>query len=106
MKDDLPPFAGNTYEVTYGELVAINAYAADTCKLRYEITAGPLKGNSAEVEYQWRSIDGETFVISWQENDKATVVHLDNFSREASEAFFTTSDLQFFRMQGKVRLKA
>lgn len=42
------------------------------------------------------------YVISWQEADGATVVHVDDFVNERSMAFFTASNLTFHHMQGQL----
>jgi len=42
-------------------------------------------------------------VISWQEADGSTVVHIDDFETGCSLAFFTTPDGQFFRLEGNLR---
>ncbi|PKA38792.1 adenylate cyclase, partial [Rhizobium sullae] len=94
------PFAGRTFEVDYGDLVATNAYAADRNILTYEITAGPLTGATAQVAFEWKELDGGNFVISWQEADGSTVVHVDNFEKASSLSFFTTPNAEFFRLSG------
>ena len=94
------PFAGRTFEVNYGDLVATNAYAADKNSLTYEITGGPLKGAAAEVAFEWTELDGGNFVISWQEADGSTVVHVDNFEQGSSLTFFTTPKSDFYRLSG------
>ena len=40
------PFAGRTFEVNYGDLIATNSYAADKNSLIYEITHGPPEGRN------------------------------------------------------------
>ena len=40
------------------------------------------------------------YAISWQEANGATVVHIDDFIRGRSQAWFTAADLAFYRMQG------
>ncbi|WP_331375089.1 MoaF-related domain-containing protein [Sinorhizobium chiapasense] len=97
------PFAGRTFEVDYGDLVATNAYSGEKNSLTYEITDGPLKGATAEVAFEWKELDGGTYVISWQEADGSTVVHVDNFERGSSLTFFTTPQSDFYRLSGTLR---
>lgn len=97
-----PPFAGRTYEAAYDELTALNAYADDGETMRYEILTGPYQGATGEIRYRWNAIGDGVFVISWQETDGATVVHVDDFSRGTSQSFFTTPALEFLRMQGSL----
>ncbi|AGW92829.1 MULTISPECIES: MoaF-related domain-containing protein [Cupriavidus] len=95
-----PPFAGRSYRVDYEGLSAHNIYAEDGRSLRYAIVSGPYAGASGEAACEWRQVAEGIYVISWQEANGATVVHVDDFARGQSQAFFTTPDLQFVRMQG------
>ena len=76
---------------------------ADGRALAYEITRGAMTGNAATVGFEWRQLSGPSFVISWQEADGSTVVHVDDFEGGSSLAFFTTPDGQFHRLEGKLR---
>ncbi|MEQ5837884.1 adenylate cyclase [Paraburkholderia acidicola] len=97
------PHSGKTFLVSYGDdLGAINAYSADGKILRYEIVKGPYKGATAEVEFEWTALGEDAYLISWQEADKSTVVHHDDFARGQSKVFFTTSQLVFYRLQGRL----
>ncbi|MBR8455951.1 adenylate cyclase [Burkholderia dolosa] len=98
-----PPFAGKTYEVRYDGLTAVNAYADDGIRLRYEITEGPFAGAKGEVAYTWQHVAGDVYAISWQEADRATVVHIDDFAGGTSRAFFTAPSLDFYRLDGSLR---
>ncbi len=97
------PFAGRTFEVDYGDLIAMNSYDANENSLIYEIIHGPLKGATAEVSFEWQELDGGDFVISWQEADGSTVVHVDNFDKGKSLSFFTTPTADFYRLSGSLR---
>ncbi|UCO96073.1 adenylate cyclase [Metapseudomonas lalkuanensis] len=95
-----PAFAGRSFRVDYDGLSAHNLYSADGSRLRYAIVSGPCAGAQGEAECQWREIAEGIHVISWQEADGATVVHVDDFANGRSQAFFTATDLSFQRMQG------
>ncbi|QEY62698.1 adenylate cyclase [Metapseudomonas lalkuanensis] len=95
-----PAFAGRSFRVDYDGLSAHNLYSADGSRLRYAIVSGPCAGAQGEAECQWREIAEGIHVISWQEADGATVVHVDDFANGRSQAFFTATDLSFHRMQG------
>jgi hypothetical protein len=98
------PFSGRSFEVDYGNLTATNLYGADGSSLAYEITTGALKGSAATVGFEWQHLHEETYVISWQEADGSTVVHVDDFKAGRSLSFFTTTDGQFFRLEGTLTL--
>ncbi|MBU9578025.1 adenylate cyclase [Ralstonia mannitolilytica] len=100
----LPPFAGNTFEVGYEGLTATNAYADDGIRMRYAITEGAFAGAEGEVAYTWQHVAGEVYVITWQEADRATVVHIDDFAAGTSRSFFTAPSLDFYRLEGSLRL--
>lgn len=95
-----PQFAGRGFRVDYDGLSAHNIYATDGQSVRYAIVSGPYAGASGESPCQWREIADGVYVISWQEANGATVVHIDDFSGGTSMAFFTATDLSFHRMQG------
>ncbi|KAB0638127.1 adenylate cyclase [Burkholderia stagnalis] len=99
----LPPFAGKTFAVRYDGLTALNAYDGSSLRMRYEITEGPYAGAKGEVAYAWQHVAGETYAISWQEADRATVVHIDDFAAGTSRSFFTASSLDFHRLEGSLR---
>lgn len=97
-----PPFAGKTFEVRYHGLTATNAYAEDGIHMRYEITEGALSGAQGEVAYMWQHVAGELYAIAWQEADRSTVVHLDDFAAGTSRSFFTAASLDFYRLEGSL----
>ena len=97
---DRPLFAGRGFRVDYDGLSAHNIYAADGQSVRYAIVSGPYAGASGESPCQWRQLADGVYVISWQEANGATVVHVDDFDGGQSMAFFTATDLSFHRMQG------
>jgi len=99
----LPPFAGKSFEVRYDGLTAINAYAEDGIHMRYEITEGDFTGTKGEVTYTWQHVAGEIYAISWQEANRATVVHIDDFAAGTSRSFFTAPSLDFYRLEGGLR---
>ncbi|MCY1267852.1 hypothetical protein D9M68_267320 [compost metagenome] len=96
----LPAFAGRSFRVDYQGLSAHNRYSVDGSFIRYAIVSGPYAGAEGEAACQWREIAEGVYVISWQEADGATVVHVDDFANGHSQAFFTATDLSFHRMQG------
>ncbi|WEJ69833.1 adenylate cyclase [Pseudomonas sp. PSE14] len=95
-----PLFAGRGFRVDYDGLSAHNLYSADGNSIRYAIVSGPYAGARGEAACQWQEIGDGVYVISWQEADGATVVHVDDFANGRSQAFFTATDLSFYRMQG------
>ncbi|SEI97363.1 MULTISPECIES: adenylate cyclase [unclassified Variovorax] len=98
------PFVGRTFEVHYGDtMTALNIYAADGQTMRYRVTAGPFTGATAEVRYQAEPLGAGLYALSWQEADKGTVVHVDNFDVGHSCSYYTTAALEFVCMAGTLR---
>lgn len=97
-------FVGRTFEVRYGDtMTALNIYAADGRTMRYQVVAGPFKGATAEVHYQAEAIGPGLYALSWQEADKGTVVHVDDFAAGRSRSYYTTAGHEFVRMAGTLR---
>lgn len=103
MENRIAPFAGKTFEVRYQGLTAINAYASDGTHMRYEITEGALSGAHGEVEYAWKEVASQVFAIVWQEVDRSTVVHVDDFGKGVSLSYFTTPKNELVRFEGSLR---
>jgi len=95
-----PIFAGRSFRVDYDGLSAHNMYSADGTTVSYAIVSGHYAGSSGESPCQWQEISEGVYAVSWQEANGATVVHIDDFIRGQSKAFFTAADLSFYRMQG------
>jgi phenolic acid decarboxylase len=101
-RSSLPPFAGGSFLVTYPSLTATNTYSADSQTVSYEIVAGEGAGARGSAEYEWSRVGSGLYVISWQEESGATVVHIDNFEAGTSQSFFTTPQLALYRMEGQL----
>ncbi|MDL2408207.1 adenylate cyclase [Rhizobium calliandrae] len=94
------PHAGESFIVNYPGITAKNTYSSDGATVRYEIIEGAYEGASAEVTFEWTAVGDDVFLISWQEADGATVVHLDHFRAGQSDTFFKTAKLDFIRLRG------
>lgn len=97
-------FIGRSFEINYGAaMTVLNVYADDGETMRYEVTAGPYKGASAQVRYEFEEIGPGLYALSWQEADQGTVVHIDDFTAGRSRSFYTTARNGFVRMAGILR---
>ena len=97
------PFVGHTFRIQYGPaMTVLNAYAEDGHTMRNEVTEGEYAGATAEVQYKAVELAPGLFALSWQEADKGTVVHIDNFAAGTSRTFYTTAELGFLRMEGSL----
>ena len=96
-------FVGHTFRIQYGPaMTVLNTYAEDGRTMRYEVTEGEHAGATAEVQYTAVELAPGLFALSWQEADKGTVVHIDNFAAGTSRTFYTTAELGFLRMEGSL----
>jgi len=96
-------FVGHTFRIQYGPaMTVLNTYAEDGRTMRYEVTEGEYAGATAEVLYTAVVLAPGLFALSWQEADKGTVVHIDNFAAGTSRTFYTTAELGFLRMEGSL----
>ncbi|MEQ9946399.1 MoaF-related domain-containing protein [Pectobacterium aroidearum] len=66
MEDQHRPFVGKRYIFDYNGFVAHDHFVDDKI-LRFEVTAGPVKGHTGEVRYQAEEIAAGIYLISWQE---------------------------------------
>ena len=82
----------------------LNVYADNGRTMRYAVIAGAFTGASAEVQYDAIEIAPGVYVLSWQEADRGTVVHVDDFPGGVSRSFYTTATNDFARMAGTLAL--
>lgn len=99
---NLPSFVGKTFVFDYGDLVAHDHFVSDTL-LTFEVVGGPFAGVRGEARYEAHEIAPDVWMITWQEADGATVVHVDDFARGISHSNFTDAKLGFHRMLGSLR---
>lgn len=97
------PHAGKSFTLNLADsLQVINAYSQDGTHVYIEFLNGDQKGTKMDVPFQWKALSDGNFLISWQEADKSTVVHCDNFEQNKSHAFYTMMDGSFFVMEGSI----
>lgn len=98
-------FAENFITVSYDGLVATNKYNTDASHVEYEIIEGPGKGSKGKSSCEWSEVSEGVYLISWQEDSGATVVHLDDFKKCTSMTFFSTANNEFYRLKGTLVVK-
>ncbi|AIA49947.1 MULTISPECIES: MoaF-related domain-containing protein [Serratia] len=97
------PYAGQSFTIKMDNGLEVkNAYHASENTITVEFLNGELRGTIMNVPFQWRSLADGYFMISWQESDKNTVVHCDNFEKHISYAYYTTMSGDFYVMEGKI----
>jgi predicted homoserine dehydrogenase-like protein len=97
--DSFPVHA--VYELEFPEFTAeISVLSAQ--ELQYEIKEGRYERQEV-VNYQAFQLRPGVFVISWQEKDKSTVVHIEDFENKKIYSFGTPADHSFIRTIGNIR---
>lgn len=97
------PYANRKFKMQMDNgLEVTNAYSGDGKTLSIEFLNGALKGTTMSVPFTWKAVTDKHFLISWQETDKSTVVHCDNFADKKSYAYYTMMDGSFFVMEGVI----
>lgn len=97
------PYAGQSFTIQMDNgLEVVNSYSSDGATIEVAFLSGDLKGTVMTVPYTWKPLAGDNYLISWQESDKNTVVHCDNFEQHLSYAYYTTMSGDFYVMEGKV----
>ena len=96
------PYAGKSFQLVLGDLTVTNSYAADGLNISIEFLNGDLQGTTMTVPFKWKYLSDGNYLISWQESDKSTVVHCDNFENKQSHAFYTTMNGDFYVLEGSI----
>lgn len=97
------PYTGKKFIITMDNgLEVINHYLEDGKTIEIEFLSGDLKGIKMQSYYTWKLLSDSNFLISWQEDDKSTIVHCDNFEQKKSYAYYTTMKGEFYVMEGKI----
>jgi hypothetical protein len=75
-------------------------------ELTVEIVAGENKGFSDTVEYESLAVRGGLVILSWQEHNGSTIVHVLDFVRGEAYTAVTQAKGGFLRLNGTIRIKS
>lgn len=97
------PYAARSFIINYGDgLVFRNSYLADGKSVTVEHLEGAMKGSLSTSTFNWFELGNGEYILSWQEEDKSTVVHCENFEKKTTRSFYTMMDGSFFELSGKI----
>lgn len=96
------PFIGRTYLFEYEGFVARDTFISEN-EVVYEVLAGPAAGLRGSAVFTTRQVSDSQYLITWQEDDGGTVVHLDDFEKGLSFSHYTNARHEFFVMDGNIR---
>ena len=101
------PYAGRSFVVTYStSLIFRNTYSEDGTHVTAEFLAGNHPGQKMTMPFQWEALPGGDFLLSWQEEDKSTVVHCDNFEALTTRSYYTMMNGSFYVLSGHMTPEA
>ncbi len=94
------PAVGHKYLVDF-EAFRVQLHFTSETSMTYDNVAkdGSIVG-SETVAIKVEPIDGEIFLVTWQESDKTTVVHIEDYGRKTIVTNITGSDLTFSQYHG------
>src|SRR5438034_11780374 len=93
------PAVGHVYEVNFGRWVHHLHFESETV-MTLTTAGGPFKGSSETVQIAVTLIRPGVFLTSWQEKDKTTVVHVEDFENSIVYTNITERSGAFIRLSG------
>jgi hypothetical protein len=98
------PAIGHTYRVDFGAFVVELYFESDT-KLTYTgIRKDGSRGASETVAISVTFLRENLFMVTWQEADKTTVVHVEDYENNIIYTNITDADNKFEKFKGSVTL--
>jgi hypothetical protein len=96
------PAVGHVYEAHFGSWVHHLHFESETV-MTLTNTQGPFKGTSETVQIAVTPIRPGVFMISWQETDKTTVVHVEDYENSIVHTNITERSGAFMRRSGTLK---
>jgi len=90
------PAVGHTYEVDFGGGNAFSIEFKSDAEMVFTKRAEPNKGLVETVRFTHKVIRPDVFLIYWQEADKTTVVHVEDFGQGMIYTNITSPNGTFF----------
>ena len=96
------PAVGHVYEANFGSWVHHLHFESETV-MTLTTAEGPFKGTSETVQIAVTPIRPGVFMISWQEENKTTVVHVEDFENGIVHTNITGRMGAFIRSSGTLK---
>ncbi len=100
--DMTPVFVGKKYNVSYMGGPSLRLEFKSATALEGTFLAGPSKGQVLKITYTAKEVAPSVYMLTWQEADKTTVTHVDDFSRMVSYSNVTLPNGTFSNMVGRL----
>jgi hypothetical protein len=97
------PGTGHRYFVDFVAFRVELDFTSDTSLTYYNLDKDGNKTGSETVIIKTEPITDGIFLVTWQESDKSTVVHIEDYLRKTIVTNITQSDLSFLQFHGKFR---
>jgi hypothetical protein len=96
------PAVGHVYEVNFGSWVHHLYFESETV-MTLTTAWGPYKGTSETVQIAVTLIRPGVFMVCWQEADKTTAVHVEDFENGIVHTNITERGGAFIRASGTLK---
>jgi hypothetical protein len=97
------PGVGHRYDVDFGAFRVELDFTSATSMTYYNLDKAGQKVGSETVAIAVEPITDDNFLVTWQESDKSTVVHVEDYARLTIVTNITGSDLTFSQYHGTFR---
>ena len=97
------PATGHRYFVDFVAFRVELDFTSDTSMTYYNLDKDGNKVGSETVTIKTEPITDGIFLVTWQESDKSTVVHIEDYVRMTIVTNITQSDLSFDQYHGTFR---
>ena len=97
------PAVGHRYFVDFQAFQVELDFMSQTSLTYYNLDKNGNKVGSETVTVKAEPIAEEIFLVTWQESDKSTVVHVEDYNRRTIVTNITDSDLNFSQFHGTFR---
>jgi hypothetical protein len=98
------PAVGHKYLVDFQQFRVILDFTSVTSMTFTGVAADGSTGGSTTVAIDVEPIRDGLFLVTWQEEDKTTVVHLEDYKNDTIITCITGSDGSFMKFHGTVAL--
>ena len=94
------PAVGHRYFVDFQAFQVQLFFASETSLTYTGVNADGSLGGSATVTIKVEAIGDQLFLVTWQESDKTTVVHIEDYKHRTIITNITNPDLSFEQYHG------
>jgi hypothetical protein len=97
------PAVGHRYFVDFQAFQVELDFTSESSLTYYNLDKGGKRVGSETVTIKVEPITADIFLVTWQESDKTTVVHIEDYKKLTIVTNITGPDLSFSQFHGTVR---